>query len=163
MPDRQEVLRLVSELQQDMDVLAELEEQNTRALGRIEAGATDALDYAALGYTIHNLYSLLESYALRVAKTFENGIDEEEWHRELVKRMTLEIPTVRPAVWRRELARHIDELRRFRHAFRHVYESRLDPDKLMLAQRHVAPAAEGVRASHRTLVEKLMLLAEQIT
>ena len=126
---RQGVLRLISELDQDVELLAELAEQNTRATARIRAGATEDLDYAALGYTIHNLYSLLENYALRIAKTFENEIDDSRWHRDLINRMTLEVATVRPAVWSRELARHVDELRRFRHAFRHVYDSSLDPDK----------------------------------
>ena len=44
--------------------------------------------------------------------------------------------------------RHIDELRRFRHAFRHAYDSPLDPDKLAIAQKHVQPAVEGVRTAH---------------
>lgn len=139
-----------------------LRQRTLKALSRIESGATDELDYAALGYTIHNLYSLLENYALRIAKVFENQIDERTWHREPVKRMTLEIETVRPAVWSRELARHIDELRRFRHAFRHVYDSSLDPDKLMLAQAHVEPALVGVRDAHHILIEKLRLLAKHL-
>ena len=69
------LLRLISELDQDLDLLAELAEQNTRATARIRSGATEDLDYAALGYSIHNLHSLLENYALRIAKTFENEID----------------------------------------------------------------------------------------
>ena len=162
MPIRGEILRLISELKQDMELLAELAGQNTRAIARIYAGATDHLDYAALGYTIHNLFSPIENYALRIAKVFENQIDEKTWHRELVKRMTLEITTIRPAVWNRELARHIDELRRFRHAFRHIYDSTLDPDKLMLAQKHVEPTLEGMREAHEVFVEKLMLLAENL-
>ena len=55
------LLRPISELDQDLDLLAELAEQNTRATARIRSGATQALDYAALGYTIRNLYSLLEA------------------------------------------------------------------------------------------------------
>ena len=162
MQSRDEILRLISELKQDMELLAELAGQNARGVARIDTGATDHLDYAALGYTIHNLFSLIENYALRIAKAFENQIDEKTWHRELVKRMTLEITTIRPAVWNRELARHIDELRRFRHAFRHIYDSTLDPDKMMLAQKHVGPAVEGVRVAHEVFVEKLMLLAENL-
>jgi len=159
---RQGVLRLISELDQDLELLAELAEQNTRATARILAGATEDLDFAALGYTIHNLYSLLENYALRIAKTFENEIDASRWHRDLINRMTLEIATVRPAVWSRELARHVDELRRFRHAFRHVYDTSLDPDKLMLAQKHVPLAVSGVQGAHATLIEKLRVLAESL-
>jgi hypothetical protein len=115
-------------------------------------GVTEEYDHAALGYSIHNLYNALENYALRIAKTFENHLDEGSRHRELVKRMTMEIPQVRPRVWPLEVARHVDELRRFRHAFRHIYDSGLDSAKLMLAQDHVRPAIEGVVASHEGLL-----------
>ena len=162
MQSREDIFRLISELQQDIELLDEVCEQNSKAVRRVESGAIDDLDYAALGYTIHNLYSLLENYALRVAKTFENDLDRDTWHRDLVKRMTIEIATIRPAVWDRGLARHIDELRRFRHAFRHVYDSSLDPEKLMIAQKHVEPAAEGVRVAHLLLLEKLTLMASKL-
>lgn len=163
MASREEILRLSSELTQEMDLLPDLVSQNERALDRIAAGSTDNLDYAALGYTIHNLYSLTENYALRIAKTFENQMDDDARHRDLVRRMTLDIPTIRPAVWGRDLARHIDELRRFRHAFRHIYDTKLDPDKLMLAQKHVLPAVSGLREAHELFVERLAVLAANVT
>ena len=162
MPDRLDLTRLRSELDADIEGLSDLLEQYSRAVERVEAGARDSLDYGALGYTIHNLYSLLENYALRIAKTFENRLDPQSWHGELVRRMTLDIGGVRPAVWSRALARHIDELRRFRHAFRHVYDSPLDPDKLAVAQKHVWPAVEGVREAHLSFVEKLDLLMAEL-
>ena len=161
-PGRRDLERLRAELDADQTVLADLLEQNRRAVGRVEAGARDTLDYAALGYTIHNLYSLLENYALRIAKTFENQLESTSWHSDLVRRMTLEIRGVRPAVWDRSLARHVDELRRFRHAFRHIYDTPLDPDKLAIAQKHVQPAIEGVQTTHAVFLEKLDLLVEQI-
>ena len=162
MQSKHEIVSLVSELEQDMELLPELVGQNARAIARIEAGAIDTLDYAALGYTIHNIYSLIENYALRIAKAFENQIGDSTWHRELVSRMTLDIPTLRPAVWSRQLGRHIDELRRFRHAFRHVYDSSLDPDRLMLAQKHVEPAILGMQQAHTEFIEKLSNLIEHI-
>ena len=162
MPTRDGIIILVSELEQDVVILDALVQQNTQAINRVTAGATDNLDYAALGYTIHNLYSLVESYALRIAKTFENRLDERTWHSDLVRRMTLEIPTIRPALWERPLSRHIDELRRFRHAFRHIYDSNLDPEKLMIVQKHVGPAMSGFKASHSAFLEKLNTLAEHL-
>ena len=162
MQSSEDIFRLISELEQNIELLDELCEQNSRAVGRVESGAIDDLDYAALGYTIHNLYSLFENYALRIAKTFENDVDQGTRHRDLVKRMTIKIATVRPAVWDRGLAHHIDELRRFRHAFRHVYDSSLDPEKLMITQKHVEPAAEGARDAHRLLLEKLTLMASNL-
>jgi len=162
MASKREILRLCAELDSDMELLESLAEQNNRALKRIEQGADDELDHAALGYTLHNLYSLIENYALRIAKTFENSVDDESWHRTLIHRMTLEIPEVRPRVWSRELFYDIDELRRFRHAFRHIYDSRLEPDKLMVAQSRVARVLAGIRTSHATFRSKLDMLASEL-
>ena len=162
MASKAEILRLCAELDSDIELLKSLEAQNSRALKRIEQGANDELDYAALGYTLHNLYSLIENYALRIAKTFENSVDEASWHRELIRRMTLEIPEIRPQVWSRELFHDIDELRRFRHAFRHIYDSRLEPDKLMVAQSRVARVVSGLRSSHTEFRAKLAVLASEL-
>jgi hypothetical protein len=88
-PELSALVRLREELRLDIVRLEELEQKNTRAMDRIAAGAHDELDYAALGYTIHNIYCLVENYALRIAKTFENQIDPSSWHRDLVERLSL--------------------------------------------------------------------------
>ncbi|MGB9887889.1 MAG: hypothetical protein ACPLRW_12990, partial [Moorellales bacterium] len=43
------------------------------------------------------------------------------WHKQLLNRMTLEVPEVRPPVISKDLARTLDEYLRFRHVFRNVY------------------------------------------
>ena len=63
-PEREDILTLVAELGADIALLDELAAKNADALTRVRAGATDELDYAALGYTIHNIYSLVEGYAI---------------------------------------------------------------------------------------------------
>ncbi|MFW6260593.1 MAG: hypothetical protein ACOC6J_03315 [Spirochaetota bacterium] len=162
MPEREDLLTLIAELDADIELLDALVGKNAEALSRIDAGAIDELDYAALGYTIHNLYSLIEGYAVRIAKTFENHVDGETWHQDLVRRMRLEIPGIRPAVWDSATAGHIDELRRFRHAFRHVYESGLDARKLLLAEEHVQPSVAGLTAAHAVLLRRLQALADEL-
>jgi hypothetical protein len=161
-PEREDILTLVAELGADIALLDELAAKNADALTRVRAGATDELDYAALGYTIHNIYSLVEGYAIRVAKTFENHIDGRTWHQDLIRRMRLEIPGIRPPLWDATTAAHIDELRRFRHVFRHVYESGLDSRKLMIAQEHVAPAIAGLHAAHEVFNHRLHALADEL-
>jgi uncharacterized protein YutE (UPF0331/DUF86 family) len=44
--------------------------------------------------------------------------------------MFLEIPTVRPAVLPAGLRGFLNDLRGFRHLFRHSYDFQLDPEKL---------------------------------
>ncbi len=55
---------LIAELEGDLEALPELLESNTKSMERINAGAADELDYAALGYTLHNLYNLMEKLLL---------------------------------------------------------------------------------------------------
>jgi hypothetical protein len=62
---------------------------------------------------------------------FAHGIDESvprgaDWHRLLVDQLSVPIPGLRAALLPAELIGRIDELRRFRHAFRHMYFFDLD-------------------------------------
>ena len=159
MPTGEELFDLIGELELDLVLIRRLAETNRQALERLRGSQQSEYDYAAVGYTIHNLYSAIEGYALRIAKAFENHLNERSWHRSVVQRMAVEVPEIRPRVWSLELTRHVDELRRFRHAFRHIYDSGLDPRKLMIAQDHVEPAVEGVITAHAAFVDELRELA----
>ena len=160
MPSRSELLSLIGELELDKELVEQLVARHGSSLERLRASAREEYDYAAVGYSLHNIYSVIESYALRIAKAFENHLDDQGWHRSLIQRMAVEVPEIRPQIWPRELAAHVDELRRFRHAFRHAYDSGLDPQKLMTANEHVRPAIEGFLESHTRLVATLHRLAE---
>jgi hypothetical protein len=52
---------LTGDLEKDVSQLDSLLAENKKAEARIAAGAIDSLDYAALGYTIHNIYCLMEN------------------------------------------------------------------------------------------------------
>jgi hypothetical protein len=151
--------RLIAELKSDARDLNLVVAENARAWGRIEHGATDRLDWAALGYTIHNVYGVIESYCLRIAKFFENGLDGESWHRELLQRMTLEIPSLRPALLSDEAYLLIDDLRSFRHLFRNLYARPLDPDRTRLVQVKVEPARSAFEAAHTEFVARMEEIA----
>ncbi|MBM4275656.1 MAG: hypothetical protein FJ128_07130 [Deltaproteobacteria bacterium] len=85
-----------------------------------------------LGYLLHNLYSAMEDLFKAVARAFENRVEDPgRYHRELLKRMTLDIPGIRPALLSPRSHTLIDELRGFRHVFRHAYDYELDADKLV--------------------------------
>lgn len=160
MPTGEELFDLIGELELDLVLIRRLVERNRESLERLRASEQSEYDHAALGYSVHNLYGAIEGYALRIAKAFENHLDERSWHRSVVRRMAVEVPGIRPRVWSLELTEHVDELRRFRHAFRHIYDSGLDPRKLMIAQDHVEPAVEGVIEAHASFVDELRELAK---
>lgn len=162
MNDRMHIETFLAELDADIAGLDELVEANAKAAGRIRSGAGDDLDWAALGYTIHNIYNALESYFLRVSKFFENDLPAATWHRELVDRMTLEIDGVRPRLLDRALAREIHELRAFRHVFRNIYGSRLDPESMRILQARVPASIASFRAAHAEFTGVLRDLADLI-
>jgi hypothetical protein len=150
--------RLLAELSADIQDIEQLAISNTRALARISAGSTDPLDHAALGYTMHNLYCVIENYCLRIAKFFENGLDAHSWHKELLERMTLQIAGLRPALLQRDDLLILDDLRSFRHDFRHLYARPLDPDKVMMVQNRVPQALARFRAADRAFQAALQAI-----
>lgn len=84
-----------------------------------------------LGYLLHNLYCAMEDLFQEIANTFENRIEDlSKYHRELLKRMQLNVPGIRPRLLSKESYLILDELRGFRHIFRHSYDYELAPDKV---------------------------------
>ena len=110
---------------------------------------------AALGYTLHNLYNAIENYFLRIAKFFENSLQQDAWHKDLVNRMAMELEGVRPALFSTEELHSFHELRAFRHVFRTIYDSRLDPRKVALAEENAEPAMQSLREAHTRYVHVL--------
>ena len=119
MKDLRSVLLLTSELEVDYLYIKEASALLDRARQRLDvslvgSGLNDELDLMLQGACLHGLYNAIEAYFLRVAKFFENNIDEAAWHRDLLDRMRLDVPGIRPAlITDRILAERIDELRRF--------------------------------------------------
>jgi hypothetical protein len=154
--------RLIAELRLDCSQLEELREMNVRAEARIRMGSTDALDYSALGYTIHNIYGLIENACLRIAKFFENGLTPDAWHKEILNRMILEIPRIRPAFLSREEFLVLDELRGFRHVFRNLYGRPLDAARIETLQKKIPAVISMFNDSVTRYSEFLERLGESI-
>jgi len=150
--------RLIAELGVDRSQMEDLAELNARAAERIRAGSVDLLDYSALGYTIHNIYGLIENACFRIVKFFENGLSPDAWHKELLDRMPLAIPGIRPAFFTREEYLVMDELRGFRHVFRNLYSRPLDMARLDALQEKVPLAVkmfEDSVARYSKILERL--------
>ncbi|MBT9147366.1 MAG: hypothetical protein DDT32_01120 [Syntrophomonadaceae bacterium] len=87
----------------------------------------------SLGYQLHNLYCASEDLLTLVAAFFENHIeDKSRYHSELLRRMALVITGVRPVLLSRDSLQLLDNLRAFRHFFRHAYSYELDERKLRI-------------------------------
>lgn len=100
----------------------------TERRGTFDRG--NAADVDSMGYQLHNLYGAFEQLFEEVARFFENRIDDGRYHADLIRRMQLDVRGIRPALLSRETAQELDELRRFRHLFRHAYATDLDAVKV---------------------------------
>ena len=83
-------------------------------------------DKAATGYFLHSFYNGCENIFSMIARFFENDLGPQSWHRDLLKRMKLEIPGYRPRLIDEETYLVLNEFRAFRHVFRHCYSFQLE-------------------------------------
>ncbi len=156
------VLRaLQAELSADVVILKELYQKYDLLHQKLNRITPDEFDYVALGYIIVNIYSLIENYFLRIAKAFENNLEQSRWHKHLLQRMSLDIPAIRPAFMGRQDYPFFDELRAFRHVFRHIYQSELDIDRLLALDSKVPQGVERFYELHRQYLQKLETIIDQ--
>lgn len=84
------------------------------------------------------LYTALEDLLKQIAKAFENHIDQmSSFHKEILIRMNIAIPKIRPAVLTTRSMVALDKLRAFRHFARHAYDCELDEEELRKIQHHI--------------------------
>jgi hypothetical protein len=123
-----------------------------KAQARFERG--DEVGYESCAHQLSRLYNAFEQSGLRVAKAFENNIDDEKgWHGALLNRLTLSIPGIRPALIPESMKASLSELRGFRHVFVHAYDLRLDAEKLASLLKDARKVSDELPA----LIEKFIL------
>ncbi|MDI6751349.1 MAG: hypothetical protein QME07_00595 [bacterium] len=93
----------------------------------------------SLAYKLHNLYSAYEDMFKLIISFFENQIEGvAKYHIDLLKRMLVKIEGIRPNLLSEESFKILDEMRGFRHLFRHAYGYYLEPERVMeLAERSI--------------------------
>lgn len=120
-------------IQRISDELAEIERAADRA-GEAWARAKttgDDLYVDSVALNLHSFYDGIETLFNGIAGSIDGSIPEgHEWHKGLLRQMTMEVPGRRPAVISEVTLSALDEYRSLRHVVRHVYAHRIKPDKL---------------------------------
>lgn len=107
--------RLAAEIEAELATMAALGEEFDDA-----PRADDTYSVRARGSILHDFSNGVERVFLRIARELNGGVPRgEQWRRDLIDDMALEIPDVRPAVVNKRLASVLGEYLRFRHVFRH--------------------------------------------
>lgn len=116
-------------------------ELTRRDLGRLAEGLRgakvrlvakhDPLEVLGAAALVQGYYTIAERFFERVARDLNAAPAEgPDWHRRLLRSMTLDRPGVRPAILGEPLGDRLDELLRFRHLFRNVYVLELDAGRV---------------------------------
>lgn len=84
-----------------------------------------------MALSLHDFYNGLERIFERIAENVDEFKPSSiNWHQEILKQMTLEVPNIRPVVISQELKENLDEYRAFRHIVRNVYSHNFRIDKM---------------------------------
>ncbi len=156
-PDRLRVL--AKEIDTDLQQADRLARDLAGARARwAQSPSQEELVY--VGYMLHGIYSAWESAFHRIASTFENRLDPGQWHAELLERMALDIPGLRPSVIGQPELLMLHKLRAFRHFFRHNYAAPMDFDEIQLVLKRYDEAFAQVGARLHEFIRKLDQLSD---
>ena len=121
--DNEELLLLVGEIQESLVVIDHINRLYA-SYSQIfaETDKRDVRDAVLLADILCNTYTCIETILFRISRVFENHLDPNQWHKELLRKMRIDIPNIRKAVLSKESYQLLDELRRFRHFKRYYYD-----------------------------------------
>ena len=81
-----------------------------------------AVRVRAAGSVIHDFYTGVEKIFRRIATRVDQDLPTgEDWHVQLLQRMSVPLEEIRPQVIDEPLERNLEEYLRFRHLFRNIY------------------------------------------
>ncbi len=142
--DTASALALRAVIRADLEVVGKW----STALAALPETTSPDVRAISAAYYLHNIYNAIENSFDQISRTFENHVkDLSRWHQELLAKMFLDISPLRPAVLPAALKPFLDELRGFRHVFRHSYDYGLDPAKVAtLRQRWLSDGGGVIQA-----------------
>jgi uncharacterized protein YutE (UPF0331/DUF86 family) len=151
------LLLLVNSIRRDLEAIEGIYHQLERYPLTEETNEDDLI---VIAYHLHNLYNAFENIFRTISTTFEDSAgDDEQWHAQLLRHMQLDLMPLRPAVIDDKMVDALDELRRFRHLFRHAYTVKLDPQRLAL----VLQKARILRTLYQTQMERFITFLESLS
>jgi len=136
---------LIADISDDLKSMDRMKAEYDIFVSDVDWESPSVYEKATVGYYLHNFYNACESIFRSIATAFENQIDSAAWHASVLKRMKLDIPSVRPPVISEELYRLLDDFRAFRHVFRNAYSFELDWAKERLVAEKLDAAAAKLK------------------
>lgn len=118
----QKFIRLQAEILREFKDIDRCNAELRELLCVLKSRDKNTFDLRAIGSMLHDFYCGVERIFERIAKELNGGVPEgDDWHRQLLRDMTLDIKGVRPPVISEEVEKMLIEYLRFRHVFRNIY------------------------------------------
>lgn len=128
--DSDRLLLLVGEIKESLVVLSHINGLYSSYSKTFATEMRDIRDAVLLADILCNTYTCIETILFRISRVFENHLDPNQWHKELLRKMHIDVPNIRKAVISRDSYQLLDELRRFRHFKRYYYDFDYDWSRL---------------------------------
>lgn len=148
---------LKSEIKRDLEKLAGLLEKFESSHQEYNRQKKYAFLVEAAFY-VNQIYTGFERIFQNVSDCFENTIDEKSWHKSLLERMVLDLENIRPPVISESNLRCLDELRAFRHFFRHAYDLDLQEKKFSI----VASSVHELKKNYQEDLGKFVQFIDEL-
>lgn len=149
-------------VQEEFYHIERLTEELTRFLSSEEA-ATPSVRIRVCASIVDDFYTCIE----RIFKTIADDIDEslpkgEDWHKKLLRQMSIELPKVRPPVIGKKLFGTLGDYLKFRHLERNIYGFQLQWDRMEHLVQSVPRTAKQLRQALDEFFAKLLAIEEAL-
>ena len=157
---KNELLALVAEIRDDLGAVARLVPALLQARKAVEHAGDPMQIMAAAGY-LHQLYTATESIHERIVRLLDGAVPTgERWHHDLLTRVGIEVPGVRPAVLTSVTRARLARLLRFRHFFRHAYRIDLLSEEVLSTAAGIEQTVSDYDQELQTFCRHLELAAQ---
>ena len=121
----------IAEITHELDAIESIRTSVESTFETMPTDDQQSVYHESLALKLHNFYTGYERLFALIAVDVNGGVPRSpDWHRRLLKSMSLEIPGIRPAVISKHTEPNLQEYLSFRHLVRNIYGFELNFDRM---------------------------------
>ena len=153
---------LISEIRDELTLLETLVSDINETSKEIPKSSKKKRIYEeSLALKLHNFYTGCERIFQKIADDINGGVPVSmDWHKRLLKSMSLEIDKIRPPVVSKDTAKALEEYLAFRHVVRNIYGFEIDSERLKRLMEKLPDAYKKFKKEVENFIAFLRKMAE---
>lgn len=153
---------LISEIKDELRLLDILVTDIIETADRIPKSHPGKRIYEeSLALKLHNFYTGYERIFQKIADDINGGVPRSwDWHKRLLKSMSLEIENIRPSLISKDTAKLLEEYLAFRHVIRNIYGFEIDSERLKRLIEKIHGTHERLKKEINSFIRFLKKLLE---